>query len=142
MLVSQRPAEIDSTILSQCGTLIALRLTNDADRNQVTSCSSDNLKGLFSMLPVLRTGEALIVGESVNMPIRAVVDQLPEAKRPKSDDPLAVVPKGSDGKRIRKGGWTDPFVGENFKPLIEAWRKQDPQTVFPPAAPQPKAEKE
>ena len=70
MLISQRPSEVDSTILSQCGTVIALRLTNDADRSQVTSCASDNLKGLFSMLPVLRTGEALIVGESVNMPIK------------------------------------------------------------------------
>ena len=56
MLVSQRPSEVDSTILSQCGTIISLRLTNDSDRSQVTSCASDNLKGLFSMLPILRRG--------------------------------------------------------------------------------------
>lgn len=47
MLVSQRPSEVDSTILSQCGTIVALRLTNDLDRGQVASCASDNLKGLF-----------------------------------------------------------------------------------------------
>lgn len=127
MLVSQRPAEIDSTILSQCGTVVAQRLTNDADRSQVTSCASDNLKGLFSMLPILRTGEALIVGEAVNMPIRAIIDRPPAGRRPDSEDPLVVVPKGKDGKRKKSGGWTEPAMNENYKPLVEAWRKQDPQ---------------
>lgn len=127
MLVSQRPSELDTTILSQCGTVVALRLTNDLDRSQVTSCASDNLKGLFSMLPILRTGEALIVGEAVNMPIRAVIDRPPEGRRPDSEDPMVVVPKGADGKRKRDGGWTEPVVGEDYRPLVEAWRKQDPQ---------------
>lgn len=126
MLVSQRPSEIDPTILSQCGTIAALRLTNDADRSQVTSCASDNLKGLFAMLPILRTGEALIVGEAVNMPIRAIIDRPPEGRRPDSEDPMAVVPKGPDGKRIHRGGWTEPVENEDYKPLVEAWRKQDP----------------
>lgn len=131
MLVSQRPSEVDSTILSQCGTVIALRLTNDSDRTQVTSCASDNLKGLFSMLPVLRTGEALIVGEAVNMPIRAIIDRPPEGHRPDSDDPVVVVPKGADGKRVKSGGWTEPVLSENYKPLVEAWRKQDPTVGNP-----------
>jgi uncharacterized protein len=126
MLVSQRPSEVDTTILSQCGTVIAMRLTNDADRSQVTSCASDNLKGLFSMLPVLRTGEALIVGEAVNMPIRAIIDRPPEGRRPDSDDPMVVVPTGQDGNRIRSGGWTESVQNEDYKPLVEAWRKQDP----------------
>ena len=126
MLVSQRPSEVDSTILSQCGTIVALRLTNDSDRNQVASCASDNLKGLFSMLPVLRTGEALIVGEAVNMPIRTIIDRPPEGRRPDSDDPVVVVPKGADGKRLRSGGWTEPVLHEDYGPLVEAWRKQDP----------------
>ena len=129
MLVSQRPSEIDTTILSQCGTIAALRLTNDKDRGQVTSCASDNLKGLFSMLPILRTGEALIVGEAVNMPIRAIIDRPPEGRRPDSEDPLVVVPKGKDGKRIQTGGWTEAVTNENYKPLVEAWRKQDPLAV-------------
>lgn len=127
MLVSQRPSEVDTTILSQCGTVVALRLTNDSDRAQVTSCASDNLKGLFSMLPILRTGEALIVGEAVNMPIRAMIDRPPEGRRPDSDDPKVVVPMGPEGKRLKSGGWTEQVEGENFKPLVEAWRKQDPK---------------
>ena len=126
MLVSQRPTEVDPTILSQCGTIIAMRLTNESDRSQVTSCASDNLKGLFSMLPVLRTGEALVVGEAVNMPIRAVIDRPAEGRRPDSDDPMVVVPKDSNGKRVQSGGWTEPVQNEDYKPLVEAWRKQDP----------------
>ena len=126
MLVSQRPSEIDPTILSQCGTTIALRLTNDKDRSQVTSSASDNLKSLFSMLPILRTGEALIVGEAVNMPIRALIDRPVEGRRPDSDDPAVVVQKDINGQRIRTGGWTESVSDENYKPLVEAWRKQDP----------------
>lgn len=126
MLVSQRPSEIDATILSQCGTTLAMRLTNESDRSQVTSCASDNLKGLFSMLPILRTGEALIVGESVNMPIRAIIDRPPTGRRPESEDPLVVVPKDAGGSRVRSGGWTEAVQAEDYKPLVEAWRKQDP----------------
>jgi uncharacterized protein DUF87 len=126
MLVSQRPAEIDSTILSQCGTIAALRLTNDLDRNQVTSCASDNLKGLFSMLPTLRTGEALVVGEAVNMPIRVIIDRPVEGRRPESEDPMAIVPKGDDGQRRMPGGWTETVTDENYEALVEAWRRQDP----------------
>ncbi len=126
MLVSQRPSEIDNTILSQCGTMAAMRLTNENDRGQVTTCVSDNLKGLFSMLPVLRTGEALIVGEAVSMPVRALIDLPSQQQRPDSDDALVVVPKGPDGKRKQPGGWTEPIESENYKPLVQAWRQQDP----------------
>lgn len=132
MLVSQRPSEIDPTILSQCGTVVSLRLTNDSDRSQVTSCASDNLKGLFSMLPILRTGEALIVGEAVNMPIRAIIDRPVEGKRPDSDDPKVVVPKGADGQRVRAGGWTESIENEDYKPLVQAWRSQDPAADVAP----------
>jgi len=135
MLVSQRPSEIDSTILSQCGTMVALRLTNDADRNQIASVSSDNLKGLFSILPILRTHEALIVGEAVNMPIRTRMSLPPAGRWPDSEDPMVVVPKGKDGHRKRRGGWTEPATDENYKPLINAWRKQDVHAVEPPPSP-------
>jgi len=126
MLISQRPAEVDPTILAQCGTTIAMRLTNDSDRSQVASCASDNLKGLFSMLPVLRTGEALVVGEAVNMPIRVIIDRPAEGRRPDSEDPLVVVPKDACGHRIRSGGWTEPVPNENYGSLVVAWRKQNP----------------
>ena len=90
------------------------------------------------MLPVLRTGEALVVGEAVNMPIRALIDSPPEGRRPDSDDPVVVVPKGADGRRLRSGGWTEQVLNENYAPLVEAWRRQDPTAGgTPPATNQP-----
>lgn len=129
MLVSQRPSEIDTTILSQCGTMIALRLTNEADRAQIASVSSDSLKGLFAMLPILRTHEALIVGEAVNMPIRARMDLPPPGRWPDSEDPMVIVPKGVDGKRLRDGGWTAAVKNEEYRRLVVAWRNQNSHAI-------------
>jgi hypothetical protein len=100
-------------------------LTREADRGQIKSCSSENLEGLFSMLPILRTGEALIVGESVSMPIRALIDLPQDGRRPDSEDPEVVVRRGPDGKGTRPGGWTEETVGQDYKPMIDAWRHQD-----------------
>lgn len=129
MLVSQRPSEIDSTVLAQCGTIFALRLTNESDRGQIKSCSSDNLEGLFSMLPILRTGEALIVGEAVSLPVRALIDLPPIGRRPDSEDPEVVVRRGPDGKRVRPGGWTETTASEDYAPLVRAWRLQNPYAI-------------
>src|SRR5439155_4689508 len=70
MLVTQRPTEIDTSVLSQSGTLIALRTTNRADRDKVAAALSDDLGGLVDLLPALRTGEGLFVGEAVVVPSR------------------------------------------------------------------------
>jgi DNA helicase HerA-like ATPase len=141
MLISQRPAEVDTTILSQCGTIVALRLTNEADRGITASISSDSLKGLFSILPILRTHEALIVGEAVNIPIRARIALPRKGRWPDSEDPMVVVSRGPDGKRTRPGGWTEKPADENYKPLVDSWRRQDPHppstAVNPPAACRP-----
>ena len=67
MIVSQRPSEIDDTILSQCGTFVALRLSNASDRAKVQSTLPDSLSGLIDSLPVLRTGEAIITGEAAKL---------------------------------------------------------------------------
>src|SRR5690606_11403959 len=73
MVVSQRPSEVDDTILSQCGTFIALRLSNPTDRASVQGTLPDNLAALVDMLPVLRTGEAIITGEAARLPMRCRV---------------------------------------------------------------------
>ncbi len=70
VVVTQRPTEIESTVLSQCGTMIALRLTNSADRERVQATMPDELGQLSALLPALRTGEALVVGEAVPIPSR------------------------------------------------------------------------
>jgi uncharacterized protein len=68
MLVTQRPSEIDSAILSQCGSMIALRLTNSADRSKVSAAVPDDLGGLVEQLPSLRTGEGVFLGEGCPFP--------------------------------------------------------------------------
>jgi len=67
MVITQRPSEISETILAQVGTLIALRLTNSSDQGIVKSTAPDNLNSLIDLLPSLRIGEAVIVGESIKI---------------------------------------------------------------------------
>lgn len=127
MIVSQRPSEIDPTILSQCGTIFAMRLANDIDRGHVTGAASDNLKGLFEMLPVLRTGEAVIVGEAVSLPVRTLIDPPPKGRRPDSVDPRVVV-RGSlqkDGFE-GPGGWNQKRDKPDYSAVVRQWRKQSP----------------
>lgn len=125
MIVSQRPSEIDPTILSQCGTIFAMRLANEVDRGQVAGAASDNLKGLFDMLPVLRTGEAIIVGEAVSLPIRTLIDPPDTNRQPDSGDPRVVV-RGDpnvDGYE-GEGGWAVPRHAEDYAIVMRQWRKQ------------------
>jgi hypothetical protein len=128
MLVSQRPAEIDQTILSQCGTIFALRLSNSTDRNHVKGAASDNLEGLFAMLPVLRTGEAIIVGEAVNLPIRTLIDRPSSRRRPDSTDPKVVVPGSEEEGYESPGGWNQKRDPSNYAEAVELWRRQNPRS--------------
>jgi hypothetical protein len=128
MLVSQRPAEIDQTILSQCGTIFALRLSNSIDRNHIKSAASDNLEGLFAMLPVLRTGEAVIVGEAVNLPVRTLIDRPSSRRRPDSTDPKVVV-SGSEAQGYESpGGWNQRRDPADYAEAVELWRRQNPRS--------------
>ena len=115
MIVSQRPSEIDETILSQCGTLIALRLSNTNDRGKVQAALPDSLSGLIDALPVLRTGEALIMGEAAKLPIRCRITLPPEDARPSSGDPAVAK------------AWSTPRGKQDYERLAAAWRSQDPK---------------
>lgn len=85
MLVTQRPSEIDSAILSQCGSMIALRITNSADRAKVSAAVPDDLGGLVDQLPSLRTGEGVFLGEVMPIPSRVRVRKA--KRKPVGDDP-------------------------------------------------------
>ena len=121
MVVSQRPSEIDPTILSQCGTTISLRLTNSNDKGIVASTVSDNLSGLVNMLPILKTGESIIVGEAVRMPMRANIFFPPEALRPDSQDPKVVGKEGEEPK-----GWAKvlDIQPNDYSNITKTWRTQ------------------
>jgi hypothetical protein len=122
MLVSQRPAEIDETILSQCGTLVALRLSNPADRSRVKGALPDNLAGLMDLLPVLRTGEAIISGEAARLPVRCRISLPPSDKMPKSSDPLV------------SQAWRTKRIAEGYDRVVASWRAQSTTARVNPVA--------
>lgn len=85
MLVSQRPSDVDQSVLSQCGTMLALRLTNGHDRSAVANALPDDLGGLSDLLPALRTGELIAVGDALKVPSRVRVRRA--TLKPVGDDP-------------------------------------------------------
>lgn len=85
MLVSQRPADIESTVISQCGTWVVLRLTNAADQQHVSRFLPDGLSGMTKALPNLAQQEAIFVGEGAAMPARIRIRDLSNEKLPRSE---------------------------------------------------------
>jgi hypothetical protein len=83
-IASQRPAELSATMLSQCSTIFAMRLTHERDQQWVRSSLSDGVVGLLEALGSLGTAEAIGVGEGIVMPMRLVFDTLPPEERPRS----------------------------------------------------------
>jgi hypothetical protein len=82
LIVSQRPSDVSSTILSQCNNIIALRLTNGDDQATVKHLMPETLEGLMDSLPILDIGEALVVGDAVLLPTRIRI-------HPPSEKPLS-----------------------------------------------------
>jgi DNA helicase HerA-like ATPase len=74
LVVSQRPSDVSRTILSQCNNFLALRLTNEMDQGVIKRLMPDSLAGLTSILPLLDTGEALLLGDAVLIPTRIKLD--------------------------------------------------------------------
>ncbi|HBB38226.1 MAG: hypothetical protein UV82_C0014G0030 [Candidatus Magasanikbacteria bacterium GW2011_GWD2_43_18] len=108
LLVTQRPSELDDTVLSQCGSVIALRMTNSSDRGHVKSAVEDSLNELVDLLPSLRTGEGLIMGECVKLPMRTKFSKTRESK---STDPL-----------VSKQWKTTLPESSNYNKVLENWR--------------------
>ncbi|QXO65477.1 ATP-binding protein [Morganella morganii] len=117
MIVSQRPAEVDETVLSQCGTIIALRLSNPVDRARVKGTLPDNLAGLMDLLPVLRTGEAIITGEAARLPVRCRVTLPCQEHLPRSDDPKVTQ------------AWATRRSAEGYDRVVASWRSQQTNAV-------------
>ena len=86
MLVSQRPSDVESTVLSQCNSWLILRLTNGRDQEHVGRFLPDSMSALVKLLPSLPRREALFVGEAAALPSRIKLMFLAEDQRPKSND--------------------------------------------------------
>jgi hypothetical protein len=87
-LITQRPSDLAEGVLSQCGTIIAMRLNNERDQTFVRNAMPEGAKGFLDSIPALRNRECIICGEGVSIPIRVRLDDLEPEKRPASDDPV------------------------------------------------------
>ncbi len=112
-MVSQRPSELAIDVLSQCNTIFALRLSNQKDQDFVRGAVSESAMGLLDWLPSLRNAEAIVVGEGVNVPVRMVLDTLPDEKRPKS------------GTATFSTAWReDSGTTKEVEQIVQRWRAQ------------------
>jgi len=83
-IISQRPSELEASTLSQCSTVFSMRLSNERDQHFVRAAVPDGAVELLSFLPSLGTAETIVFGESVNLPMRVVLNHLPAELRPHS----------------------------------------------------------
>jgi DNA helicase HerA-like ATPase len=110
-IVTQRPAEIDPTILSQCNTVFALRMSNDRDQAIVQSAVADTGAGLLEFLPSLGQREAIAFGDGMALPVRIKFDELPKH----------CLPRSSSAKFTEK--WQTSLNDEGFlDQIVERWR--------------------
>jgi DNA helicase HerA-like ATPase len=129
-LVTQRPAELDATIISQCNTLFAMRLANERDQTLLRSAVSDAAANLLSFVPSLGTREVLAFGEGVALPTRLRFKEVPVHQLPRSEATMSTAPSAAAGHDMH-------FVGA----VLERWRgatshrdANDPASSERPAA--------
>lgn len=112
-LITQRPSDLAEGVLSQCGTIIAMRLNNDHDQRFVKAAFPEGSRGFLDSIPALRNRECIISGEGVSIPMRVTFDELEEMKRPASADP-------SFSELWRQSGGEEAAVQR----IVMRWRAQ------------------
>ena len=112
-LITQRPSDLAEGVLSQCGTIISMRLNNDRDQQFVKAAMPEGSRGFLDSIPALRNRECIVCGEGVAIPIRVNFDTLEEHKRPASEDPSFV-------QLWNEGGGEEELVER----VVLRWRSQ------------------
>lgn len=111
VVISQRPSDVDKTVLSQCGNFISMRLSNPDDQNVIRRLFPDSMGDFAELLPILDIGEGLIVGDACLLPSRIKIDE-PQIK-PKS----ATVDFWDE--------WSAEKEEKGLKEALESFRKQN-----------------
>jgi uncharacterized protein len=111
MVITQRPSEISETILSQCNSMILMRMNNPDDQNYVARVVSDQFRSLISLLPSMKPGEGFIIGDSVLMPMRTLIDLPPR------------LPRSGDVDFFKL--WSDGTAEGDVEQTVERWWRQD-----------------
>ena len=112
-LITQRPSDLAEGVLSQCGTIIAMRLNNERDQAFVKAAMPEGARGFLDTIPALRNRECIVCGEGVSIPIRVAMDELEENKRPASSDPVF-------SQLWQQSGGEDEIITR----VIKRWRSQ------------------
>ena len=112
-LITQRPSDLAEGVLSQCGTIISMRLNNDRDQAYVKSAMPEGARGFLDAIPALRNRECIVCGEGVAIPIRVAFDDLEPYRRPASADPLF-------SELWRQAGEEEAIIGR----VVKRWRNQ------------------
>ncbi|WP_082896531.1 helicase HerA domain-containing protein [Parasphingorhabdus sp.] len=112
-LITQRPSDLAEGVLSQCGTILSMRLNNDRDQAFVKAAMPEGARGFLDAIPALRNREIICCGEGVAIPIRVSLDTLEEKRRPASEDPVF-------SELWRKHGGEEEIVER----VIKRWRSQ------------------
>lgn len=113
-VVSQRPREMSSTILSQCGSFLCLRISNPDDQSYVRNLLPDSVRGVTSMFASLTRGEAILIGDSMMMPTRIKVDA-PEPTPDSADASFTTM-------------WSEESVDLEVAEVLDTWRNQKVRT--------------
>jgi hypothetical protein len=112
-LITQRPSDLAEGVLSQCGTIIAMRLNNDRDQQYVKNAMPEGSRGFLDVIPALRNRECIVCGEGVSIPIRVSFDDLERDRCPASSDPLF-------SQLWKQTGEEDAMVAR----VVKRWRAQ------------------
>jgi DNA helicase HerA-like ATPase len=112
-VLSQRPSDLDASILSQCSTMLAFRMTNEKDQEIIQATMSEASTALFTALPLLGNGEAVAVGEGVSVPMRLRILSLPVLERPRSSS-------ASFSQRWQRDDVKPGFLDK----IVASWRGQ------------------
>jgi len=112
-LITQRPSDLEEGVLSQCGTIIAMRLNNERDQSFVRAAMPEGARGFLDTIPALRNRECIICGEGVSIPIRVAFEDLADHRRPASADPRFT-------ESWRDVGGEDAMIDR----IIRRWRAQ------------------
>ncbi|MDQ8996199.1 ATP-binding protein [Acinetobacter soli] len=113
VVISQRPSEVNKTLLSQCSNFVSMRLTNAEDQGVIKRLLPDSLGGFSDILPTLDTGEALVVGDASLLPSRIRIDE-----------PLN---KPNSGTVNFWDEWQNPVKDNRLLAAVDNWRKQSMQ---------------
>ena len=123
MLMSQRPAELSETVLSQCNNFVAMRLSNPEDQRYISKVVGDHSASLIAMLPILEPGEAFVIGDSVIMPMRTLVDMPSPA------------PGGGNVDCFKL--WSSSKPTYEIDQVINHWRRQSREQTADPSSARP-----